>query len=64
MKKKYEAPKLEKLEFNYVDAVTASDSPPPPPGPSNSGCRWESYCVARYSPWCGCGKHWRYVPAC
>ena len=29
MKKNYESPKVEKLEFNYVDVVTASTSTGP-----------------------------------
>lgn len=31
MKKMYEAPKAEKMEFNYMETVVASDTPEPEP---------------------------------
>lgn len=48
MKKNYESPKAEKVEFNYTDAVVASDIPT---GPSNSGyhTEWRT----KSSPQCG-----------
>ena len=57
MKKNYESPKAEKLEFNYTDAVVASDVP----GPSNTGTHIEKYWVN----WqCGCGWKHKQVSNC
>ena len=62
MKKNYESPKVEKLEFNYMDAVTASNTQP---GTSDSGYSQEKYYT---SPQAGspppCAFQWRYVSNC
>ena len=63
MKKNYESPKAEKLEFNYVDVVTASGTSEP--GEFNSGYTREQYYT---SPQAGspppCSFQWRYVSNC
>ena len=61
MKKNYESPKVEKLEFNYAEVVTASTTP----GPTNTGTTREKYYT---SPQAGspppCAFQWRYVSNC
>ena len=39
MKKQYGAPKAEKMEFNYSEAVVASDS---------TKCNWGTYAINNY----------------
>ena len=62
MKKKYESPEAKKLEFNYTEVVTASDTP----GPSNSGMHKEWVWSGNQTfPSCtGCSKQQRWVPNC
>ena len=38
MKKEYTEPRVEKVEFNYEETVTASDGKPPK-GNEGNGCR-------------------------
>ena len=63
MKKDYESPKAEKLEFNYTEVVATSGNPEPVT--SDSGYTRERYYT---SPQAGspppCSFQWRYVSNC
>lgn len=64
MKKNYESPIAKKLEFNYAEVVTASDTP----GPSNKGWHLEEIWVGNTNPFAKCGggchKSWTYASNC
>ena len=58
MKKNYETPEAKKLDFDYTDAVTASNSPDP--GQTNTGTHLEQVMAGNLKPFTGenCGYQW------
>ena len=63
MKKNYESPKVEKLEFNYADTVVASG---PPDVPTDKGCHLEEIWSGDNTTGtkCHCSKKWKWVANC
>ena len=64
MKKNYKSPKVQKLVFDYTDAVTASGEVDP--GPSNTGMHREKVWTGNqtFPSSTGCSTQARYVSYC